>query len=367
MKVLIIRVPGMENWEMQNFYPIEEKAEMKYLTTTSSLIKHKNVIRVKMYHNILLRALGLHFIQPMLFYRLMKEDFDIIHGIEAYHYASFIAALVSKIRGKKFVFTQWETIKEHPIYTARFRWLFKKIAIKYADKIIAVNKRAKDCILYQGAKKNQVVVIPCGIDVKKFNPRTKNLKNKLKLKNKIVIVFVGRVGYDKGMQYLLKVFLKLEKEFKNIHLLIAGKGELDPLVREHQERSKNITHLGWINYKDLPSVYATGDIFCCLATPKKTWEEQFGFVYVEAMASGLPLIVSKTGAIPQVVSENEGLFMNLKNPEKELYNALKKLISNEELRNKMSRNSRKRAEEEYSHKSIAEKQYNLYKELLNNS
>jgi len=108
-------------------------------------------------------------------------------------------------------------------------------------------------------------------------------------------------------------------------------------------------------------VYQDADVLFVPSKRMKTWEEQYGMVFVEAMASGLPVISYATGAIPEVV-DRAGI-VSTENKLSELVNSLIKLIRDRELGAKIGTIGRERAEKYFDAQKTAKKIFELYTSL----
>lgn len=227
---------------------------------------------------------------------------DIVHTADPHYYYSYQAARLRKKGAvKKLVSTWWETIPFNNEGTAA-KQRIKRFTMQYTDQFVCYTKRARQCLLDEGVDENKIVVIPLGVDLTKFYPAVVNNATP-------TILFVGRLVEEKGIRDLYGAFLKMKKQGVMAKLRIVGSG---PLEKELQSRIIEDTLGDWVtiekrSYEEMPELYREADIFCVPSKHTKTWEEQYGMVFVEAMASGLPIISYRTGAIPEVVGEC-GLF-----------------------------------------------------------
>lgn len=162
-----------------------------------------------------------------------------------------------------------------PLWKGMDEYLDGKIAISK----VAANYAQKFC---PGPFK----IISIGIDLGRFQPKA--LKMAKFRDQKINILFVGRLDKRKGIEYLLKAFQRLAQDMNNIRLIIVGDGPERQKAKDFvkEEELKNVVFAGAVSRRDLPSWYATADIFCSPATHG----ESFGVVLLEAMASGLPVV-----------------------------------------------------------------------------
>ncbi|MBY6035107.1 glycosyltransferase family 1 protein [Fictibacillus nanhaiensis] len=142
-----------------------------------------------------------------------------------------------------------------------------------------------------------------GVDCDQFSPQKRNhlLREKYKIKEKYILLFVGRLAPEKDLDVLHEMMQKLPSLLKeHIHLLIVGDGPSRPIVKKWEEESPNITSAGYLSGDELAGVYASCDLF---VFPSST--ETFGNVVLEAHASGLPAIVSNKGGVTEIVRDGE--------------------------------------------------------------
>ena len=172
------------------------------------------------------------------------------------------------------------------------------------------------------------------IDVTNFISKGKQsvVRENLGLSNEdFIIVYSGRINKDKGVSELIDALLKL-KDTPNIKLMIIGgtfygnaKNE-DVFIRSLKDKAKRIEErivfTGFVPYQNVPDYLHIADI----AVLPSMWEEPFGLTIVEAMASGLPLITTRSGGIPEIcegvatIVERDNIVNNLVAAIFELYN-----------------------------------------------
>lgn len=183
-------------------------------------------------------------------------------------------------------------------------------------------------------------VIPNGIDTERFKPE--NPKIPEFTGGKINILFLGRLEERKGIKYLLEAFRLARLDMDNIRLIIAGSGDQRAQLHDIIE-AKNIpdVHLiGNVTEADKPSLYATADIFCSLATHG----ESFGIVLLEAMATGKPIVAGDNPGYRTVITGEEGILVNPQNIEQVAAN-LKQLAANKQEREERGRAGLVKAQE----------------------
>ena len=188
------------------------------------------------------------------------------------------------------------------------------------------------------------------IDVKSFLPKENTNVSRKDLglaEDDFVIVYSGRVNKDKGVSELIDALLSL-KDVPNIKLMIIGgtfygnTGNENHFVRSLKDKAKKIedkiVFTGFVPYSQIPNYLHLADI----AALPSMWDEPFGLTIVEAMATGLPLITTRSGGIPEIC-EGVACIVNRKNVVNDLTSAIRDLYEHPEKREQMSKASIERA------------------------
>ena len=170
-------------------------------------------------------------------------------------------------------------------------------------KFTAVTSHVLEELAQIGVAREGISCIPNGVDTARFKPsdNKSTLRKKFDLpETELILLSLGRLSEAKQPYKLIKVFSLVSKSIQNITLVIAGNGELlestKRLAREKELR--NVRFLGYVNHgRDVPDLYAGSDYY--IMTSK--WEGQ-PLTLLEAMASGLPCIVSDIPAL-RIVEE----------------------------------------------------------------
>ena len=163
----------------------------------------------------------------------------------------------------------------------------------------------KVCALYHVPEKI-VHIIPLGNDYEQWQryPDQTEKKNK----HGKTVLCVARQYPRKGVADLIKAFAMLRKKTSDYYLWIAGGGpQLDANRRLAEELgiTKVVRFFGDVTDRlKLAALYKNSDLFCL-----PSYHETFGLVYLEAMASGLPVVAYRTTAVGEVVSEDTGILL----------------------------------------------------------
>lgn len=242
------------------------------------------------------------------------------------------------------------------------------------NKIIAisnyVNKGLLQCV---GKKKlNTEVLLNC-TNTKIFNKElyrneAKHYRKKYGIRaNDIVIMFVGRPIQQKGVKELLLAFKELVNKYNNIKLLIVGNSGFGiENTTEYEKMLRNICSgiedevifTGFVHNTKLPMIHSISDI----AVVPSIYAEAAGLVVIEALSSGLPLITTDSGGIPEYVNEKCAIILK---SDKNIVNSLKiqleYLILNKKNREDMATEARS-----YAQRFNEEIYYENYINILNN-
>lgn len=223
----------------------------------------------------------------------------------------------------------------------------KRRCLNKAKYVTVVSEKAKKTLnLIYGTEHIKVQSMGCDID--KFNPQ-KRIENYFNQKDKKVILFVGRFVEIKGITYLIDAMKKIDAL-----LVIVGKGPDEEKIKKQAEECKEkVLFMGPQDHSILPIIYASSDIFIIPSiTLSGGVTEGAPTVITEAMASGLPVIGTNTGGIPELISDGEnGMIIKEKNSE-DIVEKVNFLMNNPEILQKMALNARK-MEVQKSYKNVA--------------
>lgn len=270
------------------------------------------------------------------------KGFALVHTAETY-YRYTQQCLDAKAKGyvSKVVATVLENIPFNNEGISG-RQTFKARARKELDHIIALTERTKAALMLEGASEDKISVIPHFIDTKRFYPN----KKKEYSANNITLLFCGRLERYKGVYDVLRATALLihDRDLScSIQVVFAGDGSQKKQMKEESRRlgiSERVKFLH-ANYREMPQIYHGADIFLAPSTSNGTWLEQYNTTLLEAQASGLPIVTTYSGGIP----ENVGDAAVLIPPEDPyaLYNAIKAYILQPTKREAYANKARQRA------------------------
>ncbi len=209
-------------------------------------------------------------------------------------------------------------------------------------------------------------IIPSGIETERFYIENLDMKLVDQIKKEIgikksdrVLVYLGRIGPEKSIDFLIKAMPKLLKKNKNIKLLIVGPGPEEKNLQKLAKQlnvDKECIFTGGVHWEDVPYYYACGEILVTAST----YETQ-GLTLVEGMATSLaPVCINDPALISCVTDKINGLVFN---NEEEYIDKILSLLKDKKLLTEIQTNARRRAED-YSSKAYALKVLEVYKEAM---
>lgn len=190
-----------------------------------------------------------------------------------------------------------------------------------------------------------------GIDLSRFAKGRANseIYEKYNIPKKApIVLYVGRVDPEKSLDVLMNAFARVIQKIPEAHIVIVGDGTAREKLEKIATKNGFADHAhftGRVVGDDLPQLYRTGTMF---AITSKT--ETQSIVLMEAMASGLPAVAVKAGAVPELVQHGKNGYIYEPDDEESVARGITRILSDSELREKMSSEAVKRiAKHDISH------------------
>lgn len=200
--------------------------------------------------------------------------------------------------------------------------------------------------------KGKVKLLYNCVDTSRFTPldnaeNSQSIRQRLNIpQDAFLVVFTGRIQPYKGIMQLVKAMYSLSAD---TYLMVVGESFfsgsksspfMEKLKEEASKCNDRIRFTGFISQDKLAHYYCAADI----AVIPSTWEEPFGLTCAEALACGLPVIITKVGGLPEIVNQDCALTVDNDNRLVEsLASSIDALHNDEDLRRSMGYNARKRA------------------------
>jgi len=266
---------------------------------------------------------------------------------------SLVKLLYLRLLGDKFDVVSVHFVTES-IVAQIYRFLFKipyifvlegytPLEAKFAKKAnarISISKFESD--VYWSKHRLDSKLIHIGVDLEKYKldkEKISKFNSKIKNNGEFIVLTVCRLEPRKNLETLIKAAGLVKEKNKKVKFIVVGDG-ISRQKLENEIRKRNLEStvklVGFVSNADLPYYYAGADLF--LLTSKEEW---FGIVFIEAMASGLPIVTTNVDACPEVVGK-AGLFFKKKNY-RELSRIICMLKKDKVLLRRLSNHSKKRA------------------------
>lgn len=241
----------------------------------------------------------------------------------------------------------------------RYPWpirLLERGALRAASGAYVCNRRAGEILREKGFR-GKISVLPLGVDVDSFAP---DLRVDVSPGPGLRLGYVGRLEEHKGIQVVIEAM----RGQPSWSLEIVGEGPYRGALLQ-RVRSAMLTsqvhQRGFVPNHELPRLYRSFDVLVVPSLPTPAWEEQFCRVAVEAMASGVPVVASASGALPEVVGDGGLLFRA--GDVSHLRDVLRRLDADDDLRRKVAEAGLARARQ-FSWKAVASGHRQLYEDVL---
>jgi glycogen synthase len=223
-----------------------------------------------------------------------QNSFDIIH---AHDWSTFPAGIIAKqISGKPLVVhihaTEFDRAGEN---VNREVYNIEYAGLQQADRVIAVSQWTRDILVkkYQVSAK-KIEVVHNGIV-----PQAKAVAPAKTLLGSHIVTFLGRVTYQKGPLYFVDAAKRVLREFPEVRFVVAGSGDLLPQMIERVAQLKMSAHFhftGFLKKDDIERLWSLSNVYVMPSV-----SEPFGITPLEAIQSGVPVIVSRQSGVAEVM------------------------------------------------------------------
>ena len=210
----------------------------------------------------------------------------------------------------------------------------------------------------------KINVVPNGVNLNKFTgmDRDYTFRRRYAMDNEKIILFMGRLVYEKGIQYLIEAMPKVLNSYHDAKLVIAGKGGmLDELKAQadYLGISNKVYFAGYMNGKDVERMYKAADISVFPST-----YEPFGIVALEGMLAERPIVVSDAGGLGEIVEHGvTGMKSYCGNPNS-IADSILELLFNPELCDNIVKKAKTKVKENYNWQKIAQDTHFTYQKAI---
>jgi len=301
--------------------------------------------------------------------RQSMPDYDLVHIHELWHFPHYAAYRAAHAAGKPYVVTvhgemdPW-ALQHKGLKKRVYMTLLQKRILQQASAVQAITVGEADQIRAQGITA-PIAVIPNGIDSNSLHelpPKSAFLQQFPDLGGKQVVLFLGRIHPKKGLDLLARAFARLAPQHENVHLVIAGPDEdghrrtIEALLASMGILAKTL-FTGMLGDQEKLAAFAASDVFVL-----PSYADVLGISTLEALAAGLPVVITRQCQFPEVAEVEAGLVVN-PDPD-EIHDALIKVLLDPEKGRAMGARGRRLVLERYTWDAVAERMAHLYKLVL---
>jgi glycosyltransferase involved in cell wall biosynthesis len=369
LKPKILLVHNTVMWYTKPFFVrLSEIYDIKFIFT--DMQRGKNMYGLEIFdesekfdgmkYKILKRYLSkiyAHGIPFGLIKELFQGQYDIVvaslGGIEM-----FFCFMAAKLRQKPIIFWSGTWNGKGRSSERTLVSYFTKFIVQSSDAIVVPGTKHKEYVISLGASPDKVFIMPYASNIiiqGKDYENKERLKEKLNIGNKKVILYVGRLVKQKGVDYLIEAFSKLRKEMDDIVLLIVGAGESRTELELQSKNlgiEGNVYFKGFVSNAKLPPYYLLCDI-CVMPSITYGQADVWLRAVNDAMCAGKPVIATDAvGAAFDMIRGGLNGFMVPERDADALYNALKKILSEQELAKRMGEESKKIVEQGFKYEHM---------------
>ena len=210
----------------------------------------------------------------------------------------------------------------------------------------------------------KINVIPNGVNLNKFSgmDRDYSFRRRYAMDNEKIILFMGRLVYEKGVQHLISAMPKILAGYHDAKLVIAGKGGMLDELRAQVNSlgiSNKVYFTGYMDSKQVCKMYKCADVSVFPST-----YEPFGIVALEAMLSGTPVVVSDIGGLNEIVEHGvDGMKSYAGNPNS-LADSILALLYNPQLADSVVKKAKAKVKNEFNWAKIAQDTHFTYQKAI---
>lgn len=255
------------------------------------------------------------------------------------------------------------SLNQKKLFKEMFLWIFGDKIIRNASGIHYTTVAEKE-LAESRIKSAKGFVVPLSVDGSylDYAPDHRALARHGISKRNKYILFLSRIHYKKGIELLIDAFNRLNNvdKFKDYRLVIAGDGESEYVckIKELAGHNGNIVFTGWLGEEEKKSFLSHAEI---LALP--SYQENFGLCLIEAMAMGVPVLVStKVNIAEDIVSASAGIICELNKDS--VYNSLKNILSDSKKLGNCRNASRKLVKDSFTAKASTKKLIDMYSSVI---
>ena len=215
-----------------------------------------------------------------------------------------------------------------------------------------------------GLPYEKINVVSNGINTTVYNgmERDYDFRRQYAMDNEKIILFMGRLVFEKGVQHLISAMPKILEGYHDAKLVIAGRGGMTDQLKAQVEAmglSNKVCFAGYLNAKQVSKMYKCADVSVFPST-----YEPFGIVALEAMLAGVPTVVSDVGGLNEIVEHGVDGMKSYAGNSNSLADSILELLLNPALCEKITKKAKQKVKNEYNWAKIAQDTYFTYEKAI---
>ena len=210
----------------------------------------------------------------------------------------------------------------------------------------------------------KINVVPNGVNVNNFTgiERDYEFRRKYAMDNEKIVLYVGRLVYEKGIQNLISAMPKILSGYHDSKLIIAGKGGMLEELKEQANAlglGNKVYFTGYLNSKQVQKMYKCADVAVFPST-----YEPFGIVALEAMLAGVPTVVSDIGGLNEIVEHGIDGMKSYAGNSNSIADSVLSLLYDYKLCSNISKNAKTKVKEQFNWNKIAQDTHYIYEKAI---
>ena len=240
-------------------------------------------------------------------------------------------------------------------------WL---LTYESTEVIVNSNFMKSDIQRLFGLPFDKINVIPNGINLTNFTgiERDYDLRRQYAMDNEKIILYVGRLVYEKGIQYLIGAMPKILQNYHDAKLVICGRGGMIDELRSEAHNlgiDNKVYFAGYCDSKKVQKMYKCADVAVFPST-----YEPFGIVALEAMLAGVPTVVSDVGGLNEIIEHGVTGMKSYAGNSNSIADSVLSLLFDKKLCDTVSKNAIKKVKDLYNWNKIAQDTHYVYEQAI---
>lgn len=243
---------------------------------------------------------------------------------------------------------------------------FERFYLSNVQSLIAPSKKCREELInFLDVPREKIHVIYNGVNPEIFAPNRRDYPvflTDLQLTSRPVVLFVGRILAQKGLNTLMAAVPRVVKHFPNVLFMFVGSGDFSyysKQLKKYGVSNENFLNLGYFSYLDMPEIYSLADIFV-LPSP----HENCSVSLLEAMSCERTVVAANVGGNSEIIQPHHNGVLFTSQNSKELAEIIIQLIEDSNLRKKLGLQARKTVIERFSVRKMAAETVKVYEEIV---